>query len=349
MKGKIYLEDGTVYEGKGFGAEGVQVGELVYNTTMVGYQSVVEDISNLGNIVVMTYPWIGNYGVMETKGISYTKGLIVKSINDKYSNYKSVDSLNNYLIKEGISGVSDVDTRSLVKKIAKEGTMKCVVSTINDDIDKDTLKKYFEKKSEFLEIAKESLSTKKITIEGSGSHIGILNMGDTEKIVEILAKNNHKITLYPNKTDLNEVLEDNIRGLIVSNGFDELYRELSDKLKEVVGRIPLFGIGMGHLTIANALGARVQKMKKGHFGNNHGIYDFNKERCYMPSQSHKFEVVKESLENTGLEITHKNLNDNSIEGLKHRSHNIITIQFKLEEKSDLENTSYILKDFIESL
>lgn len=349
MKGKIYLEDGTVYEGKGFGAKGVQVGELVYNTTMVGYQSVLEDISNLGNIIVMTYPWIGNYGVMDTNSNSHSKGIIVKNINDEYSNYKSINSLNNYLIENGISGVSGVDTRSLVKKVAREGIMKCIVSTVDYDMDSETLKEYFEKENDCKKVAREKLIREKVKIEGNNTHIGILDMGDIEKIVDILKKNNHKVTMYPYNTKLEEMKTDGIEGLIISNGFDELYYEMTENIEELIGNIPLFGVELGHFIIAKAFGATVEKMKKGHFGNNHGIYDLNRKKCYMPAQNHKFVVSIEDSDNIELEVTHINLNDNSIEGLKHKNLNIRTIQFKLEEKSDLENTSYILKDFIESL
>lgn len=351
MNGIIYLEDGTVYFGKGFGARGTTVGELVFNTAMIGYQEVLEDPSNAGNIVNMTYPWIGNYGIRDRKS-SYsvhTKGLIAKYVNGDPSNHKSVKSLEDYMVEKGIVGVSGVDTRAITKKIRKSGTLKCVIT--NEEFSVAELEKMVKEtkiESDFVaECSVESVEK----IDGAELNIGILDLGDKEKIVESLSQKGYGMTIFPYNSDMDTIKAEAVDGMIISGGPGSVnsIEEITSTAKEIAENYPTFGIALGHQLLAKAFGATVDKMSYGHRGGNHAVYDFGKDRGYIVPQNHGYVVNKESLEKTELKITHENLNDNTVEGLKHSSLKMSSIQFELELESDLENTSYLLNDFIDTV
>lgn len=350
MNGIIYLEDGTVYFGKGFGACGTTVGELVFNTAMIGYQEVLEDPSNAGLVVNMTYPWIGNYGIREGKDTAvHTKGLIAKYVNDEPSNHKSIKSLQDYMVEKGIVGVSGVDTRAITKKIRKSGTLKCVIT--NEELSVAELEKRVKEteiKSDFVS----ECSAKAIEkIDGSELNIGVLDLGDKDNVVKALSQKGYSVTVFPYNSGIETIKAENVDGMIISGGpgSAESISEITDTVKAIAQSCPTFGIALGHQLLAKAFGAKVEKMSYGHRGGNHAVYDFGRERAYIVPQNHGYVVDKESLENTELEITHENLNDSTVEGLKHSKLKVKSIQFELEMESDLENTSYLLNDFIDTV
>lgn len=348
MNGIIYLEDGTLYEGEGFGAKGTVVGELVFNTTMVGYQEVLEDSSNAGLILNMTYPWIGNYGVLERDKKAYAKGIIVKEINDKPSNYKCDKSLVEYMEENGIVGVSNVDTRAITKKIRKIGAVKCVIS--NEELSLEQLK---EKINE--EIKAESVeecSAKSIEkIAGKELNIGILDLGQKDRVLEVLEGKEIGFTVFPYSSTKEEIDKEAVDGIVITNG-PGVAGEMASVVETVaslMNEYPIFGTSLGHEIIALAAGAKVEKMNYGHRGANHGVYDYSQERAFIVPQNHGYVVVESSLAGLDLEVTHVNLNDATVEGIKHKSLPVSSIQFDLEKESDLFNTSYILNSFVDSI
>lgn len=351
MNGIIYLEDGTVYFGNGFGAKGTTVGELVFNTAMIGYQEVLEDPSNAGNIVNMTYPWIGNYGIRDREESSsvHTKGVVVKYVNDNPSNYKSVSNLNEYMVEKGIVGVSGVDTRAITKKLRKSGVLKCVIT--NEELSVAELEKMVketEVKSDFVA----DCSVKSIEkIEGKELNIGVLDLGDKIKVLESLKQKGYGVTVFPYDSDIETIDAEKVDGMIISSGPGSIDRiaELSKTAKAIAESYPTFGISLGHQLLATAFGAVVEKMSYGHRGGNHAVYDYGKDRAYIVPQNHGYVVNRESLDKTELKVTHENLNDNTVEGLKHSSLKMSSIQFDIELESDLENTSYLLNDFIDTV
>lgn len=350
MNGIIYLEDGTVYFGKGFGACGTTVGELVFNTAMIGYQEVLEDPSNAGLIVNMTYPWIGNYGIREGKDSKvHTKGLIAKYVNGNPSNHKSIKNLEEYMVEKGIVGVSGVDTRAITKKIRRSGTLKCVIT--NEELSVAELEKRVKEAEVKTDFVSECSVEAVEKIAGSELNLGILDLGDKDNIVKVLGQKGYNVTVFPYNSSIETIKAENIDGMIISGGpgSAESISEISNTVKEIAQSYPTFGIALGHQLLAKSFGAQVDKMSYGHRGGNHAVYDFGRERAYIVPQNHGYVVNKESLANTELEITHENLNDNTVEGLKHSSLKIQSIQFELEMESDLENTSYLLNDFIDTV
>ncbi|MDO5707103.1 MAG: glutamine-hydrolyzing carbamoyl-phosphate synthase small subunit [Andreesenia angusta] len=348
MSGIIYLEDGTIYKGEGFGAKGTIVGELDFNTSMIGYQEVLEDSSNAGLILNMTYPWIGNYGVKDSGKKAYAKGIIVKAVTEEPSNYECNKTLIEYMKERGIVGIKDVDTRAITRKIRRDNVMKCVIT--NEDLSEEELKERIKEDIEYNLI--EECSIKEIEkIEGNDLNIGILDLGQKDRVLEVLEGKNLGFTLFPYNTTKKEIDKEKVDAIIVTNG-PGLASEMVDTIetvKELAKDYAIFGISLGHQIISIALGAKVRKMTYGHRGSNHGVYDYNKNRAFIVPQNHGYVIDENSLAGLDLKVSHINLNDSTIEGIEHNSLNIQSIQFELEKESDLANTSYILNSFIDSI
>ena len=277
MSAIIYLEDGTVYIGKSFGYTGTSVGEIIFNTSMTGYEEVIKDKSNAGKIITMTYPLIGNSGVsnkeIDTDAI-YTRGFIVKEISQYPSNHKSKDTLESLLKEMKVVGVCDVDTRSITKKIRNQGSMKCVIT--NEDLEVKQLEKLIndtDVEENWIEKANKKES---YHIEGKGHKLAIMDFGASESIIDFFKEKDLDITVFPYGVSYEQIKELNPTGIIVGNGIGDL--KLATKSISIIqellkDKIPMFGIDFGHQIIALALGADTYKMKYGHRGGNHGIYD----------------------------------------------------------------------------
>ena len=351
MGGVIYLEDGTLYRGEGFGASGTAVGEVVFNTTMVGYQHVLEDTSSSGLILNMTYPSMGSYGVKDEGRKSFVKGMIAKMVVDEPSNYECNKSLDDYLKERNIVGVKGVDTRAITKKIRKDGVMKCVIS--NEDISEDELKERIKDSLKHDYIL--DFSIKEIErIKGKELNIGILDLGQKDDVLKVLKNRDLGYTIFPYNVTKDEVSKEKIDGLIITNGpgmaeKKETIDGIVELVKSLITEYPTFGVSLGHQIIALACGAKVKKMKYGHRGWNHGVYDYEKKRAFIVPQNHGYVVDEDSLAGLDFEVSHLNLNDSTIEGLKHTKLNVRTIQFELQEEDEIDNTSYILNSFVDSL
>jgi len=349
MKGILYLEDGTVYMGKGFGKSGTSVGELVFNTSMTGYQEILTDPSYAGQVITMTYPLIGNYGVNKfawESSKSHAKGFVVKSISNTPSNYTCENSIDEMLKSMNIVGIYGVDTRSITKKIRSNGALKCVIST--EELSISMLEDYL-KNGQYTEDYMEEVSTKRIiNIKNEGPKIAVMDFGAKNNIINNLKHRNCDITIFPYNTSYEEIMDIKPDGVLLSNGpGDPKAVECAIKtVKKIITKTPTFGICLGHQILALAVGGDTYKMKFGHRGGNHGIYDIQRDRAYITSQNHGYAVDESSIEQKGMVITHRNLNDNTIEGMQHKELPVFSVQFHPEGAPGPEDTSYLFDKFM---
>lgn len=359
-EGLIYLEDGTVMKGKGFGFRGTAVGELVFNTAMTGYQEILTDPSYKGQIINMTYPLIGNYGISEIDNESekvHAFGVVVKDLCDAPSNSNSVMTIDKWLRDMNVPGVFGVDTRQITKKIRNKGTVKCVISTEGISIGEaarrcaegqlrgDWMKDVAVGEKKTLE----SLST-------SGEKplkVAVMDFGVKGNILTCLRNRNCSLTMYPYGTSAENILADQPDGIFLTNGpgDPEEAVEAIDEVRKLIrlSEIPMFGICMGHQILALALGGKTYKLKYGHRGGNHGVFDKNTKRSYITSQNHGYAVQYESVILKGMEITHLNLNDGTVEGMEHRDLPIFSVQFHPEASPGPNDTGYLFDKFIEMM
>lgn len=349
MDGLLYLEDGTVYWGKSFGYKGTTVGELVFNTSMTGYQEILTDPSYAGQIINMTYPLIGNYGINDEENESdqiHAKGLVVKTISENPSNYKCKKSLNEWLIEMKIPGVYDVDTRSVTRKVRKEGTMKCVIS--NEGISLDDAKTICSESTLAQDYMKKVGVKDIIHIQGKGHRVAVLDFGIKNNIIHSLKKRNCDIYIFPYYSKYQDIQSINPDGLLLSNGPGDPKEaiEAVTEVRKLITQLPTFGICMGHQVLALAVGGDTYKLKYGHRGGNHGVYDKNSGKAYITSQNHGYAVKSESVILKGMDITHINLNDGTVEGMQHNSLPVFSVQFHPEASPGPRDTAYLFDNFI---
>lgn len=357
MEGLIYLEDGTVFKGIGFGARGTAVGELVFNTSMTGYQKILTDPSYKGQIITMTYPLIGNYGVSdidnESDGI-HAFGLVIKDLCDMPSNSNSVMSLDQWLREQKVPGVFGVDTRQITKKIRKFGTVKCLIST--EVISIAEAKELCSKGELRGDWMKEASTKEKYVLEPTAVteekpyEVAVLDFGVKTNILRCLQVRNCRLTVYPYGTPAAEILQENPDGIFLTNGPGDP-EEAKEAIEEVhnlirTSEVPMFGICMGHQILALALGGKTYKLKYGHRGGNHGVYDKETKRSYITSQNHGYAVQHESIILKGMEVTHLNLNDGTVEGMEHRDLPIFSVQFHPEASPGPDDNAYLFDKFI---
>lgn len=348
MKAILYLEDGSIYEGKGFGEIGTTFGELVFNTSMTGYQEILTDPSYAGQIINMTYPLIGNYGVNKVENESlkvHAKGFIVKNISTNPSNYMSENSIDEMLKSMGIVGIYSVDTRSITKKIRNSGVLKCVISNEGLSIDevKELLK--YEVKDDWMK----DVSTKEVIhIPGDGPKVALVDFGVKANIVSNLKIRDCDITIFPYNASFEDIMSINPSGVLLSNGPGDPkeVKEAIETAKKLIPKIPILGICLGHQILALAVGGDTYKMKYGHRGGNHGVYDIERDKSYITSQNHGYAVDPESIKDKDMIVTHINLNDNTVEGMKHKYFPVFSVQFHPEGAPGPEDSSYIFDKFI---
>ncbi len=345
MKGKLILENGMSFEGKIFGELGESVGELVFNTGMTGYQELLTDPSYYGQIVVMTYPMVGNYGVnledMESDGIKL-KGFVIKEDAKLPNNFRCEMALDGFLRQYGVVGFKGVDTRHLTKIIREEGAMKALITS--KELTQKEIDEHFEK---FTNIdAVEQVSTKEIyEIPGSGKRIGVIDFGVKKTILRSFEKRGIHQIVFPWNVTAEELLSHNLDGVFLSNGPGDP-AELTaviNEIKKLVGKLPIVGICLGHQLLAWALGGTTKKLKYGHRGCNHPVKDLEKNRIFITSQNHGYVVdqVPDS-----MEVTHINLNDNSIEGMRSVEHRILCVQYHPEAWPGPSDSEYLFDDFL---
>lgn len=344
---KLILEDGTSFSGFAFGHIKDTIGEVIFNTAMTGYQEILTDLSYTGQIVVMTYPLIGNYGInlddLESKK-PMLSGFVVKEKCDIPSNFRNEMDIDSYLRVNEVMGIYGVDTRALTKKIRDSGVMKGIITTNFGNLDKPYLDGIF---SEFsMTEAVKSVSTKeKYVMEGNGLHFGVMDFGIKQNILRELNKRGLKLTVFPHDTNYEEILDANIDAVFLSNGpgDPEDLPCVIDNIRELIKVKPTFGICLGHQLIALATGCSTRKMRYGHHGGNHPVKDLETGKIYMSSQNHEY--VVENLSNE-MEVSYRNVNDNSIEGIKHKTLPVWSVQFHPEAAPGPIDVSYIFDKII---
>jgi len=378
----LALEDGTVYEGYGFGAETTHTGEVCFNTSMTGYQEILTDPSYRGQFVTMTCPLIGNYGVSDTdaeSGEIHVRGFVIEELCEVPSNWRSEQSLHEYLAASGVPGIEGIDTRALTKRLREEGAMRATLCT---DGSLDAAAAVAEARqstpmagSDFVKEVTtpdgyqwdpESRLSRQWTIVNACSdeelidedgemyrplpdpkyRIVAYDFGIKRNILRYLRQKGFEVEVVNSRTPASEVLARNPDGVFLSNGpgdpaaLDYIHAEV----KELVEKTPLFGICLGHQILAHALGGSTFKLKFGHRGGNHPVKDLRTGKIAITSQNHGFAAAGESLP-PQVEVTHVNLNDNTVEGLRHRDFPVFSVQYHPEAAPGPSDASYFFEEF----
>ena len=346
MKAKLILENGMIFEGKAFGHLKDSVGEVVFTTGMTGYQEVLTDPSYYGQIVTMTYPLIGNYGInledMESDSPK-VRGFIVREKCNLPSNFRCELELEDFLKQNKIIGLEGIDTRALTKVLRNNGTMRGIITV--DELDKNDIDekiKCFSNKE-----AVKTVTTKKpYTIEGTGKHVAVIDFGIKQNILRCFKKRGCKLTVFPADTKAEDILNINPDLVFLSNGpgDPEDLPEVIENIKKIVGKKPIVGICLGHQLLGLTLGGQTAKLKFGHRGCNHPVKDLETNKVTITSQNHGY-VVQTLPED--VEATHININDGTIEGMKHKSLPIFSVQFHPEASSGPQDSEYIFDRFME--
>ena len=353
---KLVLGNGTVFIGTTLGTEGETIGEVCFNTGMTGYQEILTDPSYCKQLVTMTYPHIGNYGVnmedCESDKIQVA-GFIVREENTIPSNYRSTQSLGDYLRKQKIVGIQEIDTRMLTRMIRNEGAMNGIIST--KDMDEISLQSKVKASPSMngLDLAK-IVSTKKIYTwgsKGTGKYkIAAIDFGIKHNILRQLEYNGCYITVFPSNTTAEEIIDFNPNGVFLSNGpGDPSAVTYGIKaVKELLGKKPIFGICLGHQILALALGAKTYKLKFGHRGCNHPVKNLKTGKVEITSQNHGFAVDTDSL-SENVEVTHMSLNDQTVEGLKSTKVPAFSVQYHPESSPGPHDSRYLFQNFIDMM
>ena len=357
MKGfnkKIVLEDGEEYLGYGFGSDKEVICEIVFNTSMVGYQEIISDPSYTYQMVVMTYPLIGNYGITdedyETKQPTIG-GIIVREYNDLPSNFRYTKTLSEYLEENNIPGISGIDTRKLTRSIRDKGSRKVIITDINTS-KKDALEKL--KKYEMPKDAVSKVSCKKkwyLRTSNYKYNVVAIDCGIKLNIIRSLNKRRCNVTIVPYNTTAKEIEKLKPDGIFLSNGpgNPEDVTEVIQLVKELRGKYPIFGICMGHQMISLAYGAKTYKLKFGHRGGNHPVLNLETDKIEITSQNHSYAVDEESLKKTGLKVTHRNILDNTIEGVECKKDKVFSVQYHPESAPGPQDSGYLFDKFITSM
>lgn len=348
MSARLILENGITFDGIAFGYQKESVGEVVFTTGMTGYQEVLTDPSYHGQIVTFTYPLIGNYGInLEDIESSkpHPRGIILREKSNFPSNWRCEMDLDGYLKHHKIIGLEGIDTRALTKIIREEGSMKGIISL--QDVSESQIKHKFLHFNNQNAVEQVTVS-ESYEISGTGAHVAVLDCGIKENILRSLQWRDCRITVFPAKSTAEEILAVNPDGILLSNGpgDPEDMLEVAANIKMLVGKKPIFGICLGHQLINLALGGRSEKMKFGHRGCNHPVKDLQQGKVYITSQNHGYMVTQVP---EALEITHINLNDQSIEGLRHKSLPVFSVQFHPEASPGPRETKYLFDEFISSM
>ncbi len=369
MQAILALEDGRIFRGKGYGAPAETSGEVVFNTALTGYQEIFTDPSYAGQIVVLTNPQIGNYGTTPSDDEStkpFIEGLVVREFSPVSSNWRSTQVTDEYLEKYNVPVIADVDTRAIVRHLRSNGVMRGVISTKTEDIDALVAKARSIRKMDGTDLA--SVVTTKSIYEwsqkteknetgdkllpaaldgGKELHVVAYDFGIKQNILRMLARENCRITVVPAHTPASEVLKMNPDGVFFSNGpGDPEPLEYAQKnVQELAGKTPMFGICLGHQIFGLALGGKTYKLKFGHHGANHPIKNLETGKVEITSQNHNYAVDPATLDESKIEVTHVNLNDQTVAGLKHKDLPMFSVQYHPEASPGPHDSHYLFKDF----
>jgi carbamoyl-phosphate synthase small subunit len=357
-KAYLLLQDGTFFEGKSLGAQGTTTGEICFNTGMTGYQEIFTDPSYFGQVIIMTNSHIGNYGVTAAENESESlkiNGLICKKFSPKFSRLQADSSLQEYFEKEGLVGISDIDTRALVTHLRDKGAMNCIIST--EHTTKESLQAQLNNTPDMdgLELASK-VSTPEVYDCGNPSgkyRVAVLDLGIKQNILNCMKQRDFNMRVFPAKTTFEEMEKFNPHGYFISNGPGD--PAACDFAVETVKKIlqadkPIFGICLGQQILALANGISTYKMHHGHRGINHPVKNLISGLCEITSQNHGFEVSREDIEKSGnVEITHINLNDNTVEGIAIKNKKAFSVQYHPESSPGPHDSRYLFDQFAEMM
>lgn len=350
MKAFLILSDGNVFEGTSIGAEREVISEIVFNTSMTGYLEVLTDPSYAGQAVVMTYPLIGNYGIChadEESGRPWPDGFIVRELSRVPSNFRSEDSIQNFLKENNIPGIAGIDTRALTKILREKGAMNGMITT-NENYNLDEilpkLKEYTTGK-----VVEKVTCEEKYVLPGDGFKVALMDFGAKRNIARSLNKRGCEVTVYPALTTAEEILAANPDGIMLSNGPGDP-KECVSIIKEIKklydSDVPVFAICLGHQLMALATGADTHKMKYGHRGANHPVKDLQTGKVYISSQNHGYVVDMDTLDDKIARPAFINVNDKTNEGLEYVGKNIFTVQFHPEACAGPKDSDYLFDRFM---
>ncbi len=357
----LALEDGTIFEGLGFGASGVACGELVFNTSLAGYQEILTDPSYAGQVITMTAPEIGNYGInsedMESRQI-FARGLVIRHLSTRYSNWRAEESLDDFLKRHKITAIAEVDTRAITRHIREKGALRCAIYSTDEAL--DTKEKLEKAKNSALEEARkfpsmegmdltaEVTCAKKYKFSEGKKHVAVLDFGIKQNILRELASHDLELTVYPAQAKAADILADKPQGIFLSNGPGDpaACKGVLKELPELISSgLPIFGICLGHQLLSIALGASTYKLKFGHRGGNQPVKNLQTGKVEVTCQNHGFAVDANSMPED-LEITHLSLNDDSVEGFKHKTKPIFAVQYHPESCPGPHDSKYLFEDFL---
>jgi len=357
-KAILLLEDGRVFEGKAAGAIGTTTGEICFNTGMTGYQEIFTDPSYYGQVIVMTNAHIGNYGVEDSEVESDSvkiSGMICKKFNKGFSRPRGTDSLQNYFEKNKIVAISDVDTRAIVRYIRDRGAMNCIISSEISDI--NVLKEKLAKVPSMVGLELSSKVTTKAPYffgeEKANKKVAVIDFGVKKNILRSLAERDCYLKVFPMKSSIKDLLEFEPDGFMLTNGPGDpsAMKDETNLVKQIVdsGK-PVFGICLGHQLLAQSQGVSTFKMHAGHRGINHPVKNLISGKSEIASQNHGFSVNEEDIaKNKNIEITHRNLNDDTIEGIRLKDKKVFSVQYHPEACPGPHDSRYLFDEFVASL
>lgn len=353
MKAFLILEDGHVFTGKSIGSARECVSEIVFNTSMTGYLEVLTDPSYAGQAVVMTYPLIGNYGIcyedMESTR-PWVDGFIVRELSRMPSNFRSEDTIQNFLEKNDIPGICGIDTRALTKILRESGTMNGMITT-DENFDMEEVQKKLKAYSTGDEVSKVTCQEKYV-LPGDGYKVALLDLGAKRNIARSLNKRGCEVTVYPSFTSAEEIIASDPDGIMLSNGPGDpkACTKVIEEIRKLYNTdIPVFAICLGHQLMALATGADTYKLKYGHRGGNHPVKDLETGRVYISSQNHGYAVDTDSLDPDVAVPAFQNVNDGTNEGLRYTGKNIFTVQYHPEACPGPQDSSYLFDRFLKMM
>lgn len=348
-KKQLILEDGTVFIGKQFGSDVIKYGEIIFNVNMTGYQEMITDPANFNQIIVSTYPVIGSYGINkdDSEAIEPSiSGLIVKEINDFPSNFRSEESLSDYLKEFNIPGISGIDTRQLIQILRNKGTLKGAIASMDLSVN-EIVEKLKNNTSKNDEVNHTSIA-KPYIIPGNGERIVVINLGMKQSLLKELTDRNCQVTVVPYDYTAEQIMRFKPKGVIVSNGPGSPFslEQTISTIKNLLGKTAMLGISLGHQLIALANDLEVERTKYGNHNSGYPVKQLSSDVSYLTNQNTHYIVNRESVNESFVDLGYVGLNDQSVQGLVYPEHKAISVQFNPEGAPGTNEANFVFDDFL---